>query len=154
MKPLRVFLAKLVGFVRRAQRERAFDEELESHLQLHIDDNVRAGMPPDEARRRALARLGGLTATRQAYHERGTLLLLEHTLQDARLAVRQLAQTPLLGGTAILVLSPRRSSPSSMPHSSSRSRMRIRTRSSESRRPRRRSRAPRSRTRTLPTGSG
>ena len=84
MRPLRVFLAPLVGFVRRAQRERAFDEELESHLQLHIDDNVRAGMPPDEARRRALARLGGLTATRQAYHERGTLLLLEHTLQDVQ----------------------------------------------------------------------
>ena len=105
MRPLRIFLAKLVGFVRSDERQRAFDEELDSHLQLHIDDHIRAGMPPDEARRRALARLGGLTATRQAYHERGTLLLLEHTLQDGRLALRQLAQAPLLGGTAVLVLS-------------------------------------------------
>ena len=105
MRQLRVFLAKLVGFVRSAQRQRAFEEELESHLQLHIDDNIRAGMPPDEARRRALLKLGGFTATRQAYQERGTLLLLEHTLQDGRLALRQLAHSSLLSGTAILVLS-------------------------------------------------
>jgi macrolide transport system ATP-binding/permease protein len=105
MRQLRVFLAKVIGFIRAAQRQRAFDEELESHIELHIDDNIRAGMTRDEARRRALAKLGGLTATRQAYHERSTLILLEHTLQDARLALRQLAQSPVLAATATLVLS-------------------------------------------------
>ena len=36
--------------------------ELESHLQLHIDDNVRSGMSPEQARRDALIKLGGVPA--------------------------------------------------------------------------------------------
>ena len=44
--------------------------ELESHLQLHIDDNLRAGMTPEEARRQALIALGGVEATKEAYRDR------------------------------------------------------------------------------------
>jgi hypothetical protein len=40
--------------------ERDLADELEAHLQLHIDDNVRAGMSPDAARRHALLSLGGV----------------------------------------------------------------------------------------------
>jgi hypothetical protein len=36
----------------RPAREREVDEELRAHLQLHVDDNVRAGMSPAEARPR------------------------------------------------------------------------------------------------------
>ena len=36
------------------------EEELESHLQMHIEDNVRAGLSPEEARRQALIKLGGV----------------------------------------------------------------------------------------------
>ena len=39
--------------------------ELESHLQLHIDDNIHAGMTPAEARRRALIALGGVEQTKE-----------------------------------------------------------------------------------------
>jgi len=49
---------------RRAELDLA--AELESHLQLHIDDNLRAGMTPAEARRAALLKLGGVEATREA----------------------------------------------------------------------------------------
>ena len=34
---------------RRRDIERELDAELKSHLDLHIADNVRAGMTPDEA---------------------------------------------------------------------------------------------------------
>jgi hypothetical protein len=37
-------------------------DELESHLELHTEDNIRAGMSPREARRQALIQLGGLAA--------------------------------------------------------------------------------------------
>ena len=54
MRTLRAWLLRLAGV---SQRTRAADvtlaAELDSHLQLHIDDNVRAGMTPDEARRDA-----------------------------------------------------------------------------------------------------
>ena len=58
--------------------------ELESHLQMHIDDNLRAGMTPQEARRQALIQLGGMEQTRQAVRERATPKV---TLEDGRRAL-------------------------------------------------------------------
>ena len=51
MRALRRTLARVEGLVRRGARERALAEELESHLALHVDDNLRRGLPPDEAAR-------------------------------------------------------------------------------------------------------
>ena len=63
MKRLRAATFRVAGLFSRDRRERAFAEELESHLQLHIDDNLRAGMTMAEARRAALVRLGGVEST-------------------------------------------------------------------------------------------
>lgn len=60
LKNLRVFWHRVVGFFAGREAERELTAELDSHLQLHVDDNVRAGMAPEEARRRALIALGGL----------------------------------------------------------------------------------------------
>ena len=50
MRWLRALFTRLSGFVMRSRGD-DFDDELDSHLQLHIDDNLRAGMTPEEARR-------------------------------------------------------------------------------------------------------
>lgn len=105
MKMLRVWLKRFTGLFSNDRREQDFDLELESNLQLNIDDNLRAGMNPKEARRNAILSLGGLEPTRQAYRERGTLPLLETVLQDLRFAFRQLFKNPGFAVTAILVLS-------------------------------------------------
>ena len=55
MRTLRAWWSRVAGFVSPARGERDFADELQSHLDLHTDDNIRAGMTPDEARRRALA---------------------------------------------------------------------------------------------------
>jgi len=47
------------------QRDREFAEELENHLAIHNEDNLRAGMSLDEARRLALFNLGGVTLTKE-----------------------------------------------------------------------------------------
>ncbi len=104
MKRLRAALARLAGLVSRERQERAFDDELDSHIQMHIDDNLRAGMTAVEARRNALLRLGGLESTRQAYRERSSVPFLERLGQDLRFAVRQLAKTPGFTATAILTI--------------------------------------------------
>ena len=39
------------------QRDAELTEELESHLQLHMEDNLRAGMTPEAARCDALLKL-------------------------------------------------------------------------------------------------
>jgi predicted permease len=88
--------------VGRADRE--FDVELESHLALHTEDGIRAGLSEQEARRQALIRLGGAEQARQSYRERTTLPLLETLLQDARYAMRGFRRNPLFAVTAILTL--------------------------------------------------
>jgi predicted permease len=79
-----------------------FDTELASHVEMHTDDGIRAGLSPEEARRQALIRLGGMEQTRQAYRERRTLPWLETLWQDIRFGLRILCKNP--GYTAVAVL--------------------------------------------------
>jgi putative ABC transport system permease protein len=85
-------------------RRHDIDIELEGHLQLAIDDLVRTGVPPGDARRRALASLGGFTQTVEAYHERRRFSFLEFTMHDIRYAVRGLLRARGFTLGAVLTL--------------------------------------------------
>ena len=71
-------------------RERDLAAEIESHLQMHIDDNIRAGMSPQEARRVAVMRLGGVDQAKEAYRDRATIPFIESVVQDLRFTLRQI----------------------------------------------------------------
>jgi len=66
MKSLRAFVARLLGLLPNATRDRDRSAEIEANLQLHIDDNIRRGMTAAQARREAILKLGGLESTREA----------------------------------------------------------------------------------------
>jgi len=106
MRQLRAWLMRLKGVFLKDGRERDLAEELESHLQLHIDDNIRAGMSPQEARRVALIKLGGLEQTKEAYRDRATIPLVESVVQDLRFTLRQLRKNPAftIAATAMVAL--------------------------------------------------
>jgi macrolide transport system ATP-binding/permease protein len=90
---------------RQHDEEQSFADELESHLQLHIDEKLRQGMHYEEARREAILALGGVEMTRQIYRERSTLPFADDLMQDLRFAFRQLRRSPGFTVTAILMLS-------------------------------------------------
>jgi macrolide transport system ATP-binding/permease protein len=104
MKRLRAWARRLAGLIPNERRERELDAEIESNLLLHIDDNLRAGMTLEEARRKALLTLGGVEPTKEAYRERSTVPFLDNLIQDARFAIRQLRKNPGFTATAILML--------------------------------------------------
>jgi predicted permease len=102
MKWFRAWLLRVGDLFRKQSRERELSAEMESHLQMHIDDNLRAGMSAAEARRQALIKLGGLEQTKELVRVRRGLPILEVLLQDLRFGVRMLANNA--GFTAVATI--------------------------------------------------
>jgi predicted permease len=94
MTRLRVFLLRVRGLFDAHRRDRELAEEIESNIQLHVEDHVRAGLPYDEARRQALLKFGSVAGTRERYRDRVGLPPIDSLLQDLRYAARTLRKNP------------------------------------------------------------
>ena len=79
-------------------------EELQSHLDMHTADNIRAGMSPEEARRQARIALGGIEQTKERYRERRRTRWLDELMQDLRFATRVLLRERGFALTVVAVL--------------------------------------------------
>ena len=103
-KSLRAWSRRLGSLFSKRQQDTEFAAELESHLQLHIEDNLRAGMTAEAARRDALLKLGGVEQTKENYRDRRGLPMIEALFQNLRLGTRMLLKRPGSTGAVVIAL--------------------------------------------------
>lgn len=80
------------------------DRELRDHVERQVAEHVRAGLPEDEARRRARVEFGGLDHIKEQCRDARGTRWLDETWQDLRFAVRLLAGRPSFTVVTVLVL--------------------------------------------------
>src|SRR5262245_58768803 len=87
---LRLFIHRLCGLFLKRKMERDLEDEIRSHLDMQIDDNLRLGMNPEEARYEALRKFGGVEQVKESYRDRSSLSAVDLTFQDLRYGLRML----------------------------------------------------------------
>jgi predicted permease len=104
MRFLRRFFTRLVNLAMGRRDERRLREEMDEHLALQTVENLRAGMAPAEARRRAALKFGAAEAVREEYHAEHGLPFIENLLQDTRFTLRMFRKSPGFAAVAILTM--------------------------------------------------
>jgi predicted permease len=102
--PLEHFIARIRAIFMVSALDRELDQELESHVALMTDENIRRGMAPEEARRAALLRVGGRESTKELHREVRGLPLLETLGKDLRYTFRTLRRDSAFAIFAILIV--------------------------------------------------
>ena len=101
-----VMVSRIRAFFRPGDLDRDFDQELETHLTMAEEDNIRSGMTPEHARRTARVELGGLTQLREAGRAARGVTWLGTFRLDVTLGLRMLRKywgLTLVAGLAMTV---------------------------------------------------
>jgi putative ABC transport system permease protein len=104
MSILSRFTLWLRALFRRRRVESELERELRLHLELETEENVRRGMTPAEARRRALVAFGGVEQTKEAVRDERETRWLDELLADVRYSLRGFRRQPSFTATAALLL--------------------------------------------------
>src|ERR1700704_6999485 len=78
------------------------NDEMRSHIEMQTQENIEAGMKPEDARYAALRQFGWTETIKEDCREQRGVRWLENLVQDIRFGARQLRKNP--GFTAVAVL--------------------------------------------------
>ena len=101
---LRELVQRIRSFFRKTPIDRDFDAELSVHLEFAVEENIRKGMTPAEARRQALIRFGGVQQSRERHRDARGLPTVDALAQDLHYAWRSLRRDRGFTAVAILML--------------------------------------------------
>jgi hypothetical protein len=104
VRRLRHWLIRLTTTITHRHDETRLREEIDDYVAFETDANLRRGLPPAEARRRALLTFGSKEVFKEQYRDQQGVPSLEHLLQDVRIAVRRVWRTPGFTAAAVATL--------------------------------------------------
>jgi predicted permease len=99
---LRKGFNRIRSFFRSDELDQEVNEEMASHLEMAVEENLRRGMSAEEARRQALVRFGGVQQALEQHRESRALPWVDVLGQDLRFTFRMLRRD--LGFTVVAVL--------------------------------------------------
>jgi predicted permease len=99
---LREAFNRVRSFFRSDQLDHEVNEEMASHLEMAVEENLGRGMPAEEARRQALVRFGGVQQALEQHRESRSLPWVDVLRQDLRFTFRMLRRD--FGFTVVAVL--------------------------------------------------
>src|SRR5580704_1995779 len=103
MDRIRILLSRFAGFFGKQKLDEDLDEELRAHIGFGVEENLKSGMSPQQARTAAMRELGGMTQVKERQRVQRGLPFLEVFAQDIRFAMRQLGKSPGFTATAVQI---------------------------------------------------
>ena len=104
MAQFRSLASRFSALFRRRELGRRIDEELQFHLQMQIEENIRRGMDPPDALAAARSKVGNITSVTEEVYRMNTLSFLEEIVRNIRFSLRTLRRNPGFTAAAILTL--------------------------------------------------
>ena len=102
--PISKFAARFSALFWQRELDDRVHEELEFHIGMEIEENIRRGMAPREARTAAHRKIGNTTQVSEEVHRMNTISFLETFVRNVRLSLRSMARTPAVTLAAIATL--------------------------------------------------
>jgi predicted permease len=104
MGAVRRALSRLFSFFRKPHLDADLEVEIAAHLEMAIEENLRRGLSPLEARRQALVRFGGMDLAKDQHREARGIMNIDILLNDLKYTFRTLRNDRGFTLVAVLIL--------------------------------------------------
>jgi putative ABC transport system permease protein len=104
MTTLRRFVRRLTSWATAARDEDRLRSEIDEHIAMQTEENLRAGLSPGEARRQARLKFGSVETIKATYRDQRGLPFIEMLVSDTRHALRRMRRAPAFTAAVVVTL--------------------------------------------------